>query len=149
MSVVKNLPEVMRHAREDLSANVTGQFSPDDWAHIFATAHEKFLARQSEGLEDLRAWEQVMLDFYHNHYWGFQPNYRATRDPQRKSNFGLRLIVLTVVSMTSTKMALAWLGQRYTASDEPRDAYIFFAVLALVVAGFAHFLWRTRHYEEK
>src|SRR4051812_30324869 len=123
MSSLNNLPTIMAEARVDLSANVSGQFSPQDWERILSTAHEKLVALRAQGLPELKAWERVILDFYRNRHWGYQANYRASRDSSlKKRGLGRGLIIMVVISMTVAKIALAWLGQRYTASDEPRDA---------------------------
>lgn len=148
MEIMNKFPLVMQNARTDLSANVSGQFSPNDWELILNRAFEKFKFQKTAIDDDLRAWQAVMLDFYHNNYWGFSPHYRPQKVKRARPNYALYFIAIGVFSMTALKMIVAWLGQIYTSSDSPRAGYIFYSVLAFIVMGFAFFLWQVRDYED-
>jgi len=154
MSTLNEFPKIMRQAREDLCATVSGRFSPQDWESILTLAQQKLLAQFADPApsrdEELRVWQAVILDFNRNSYWGFEPNYKEPKKPKagRTDNLGVRFIVFTFLSFTLTLMAVVWTGQIYTTSDEALDAYIFFFVLSLVVANFAFLLWKTRNYRD-
>lgn len=139
---------LMAHAKEDLGAHVRGGFSDDDWTQIFSRAHAKWqVARQME-VDDLRAWQTVVLDFYRNDNWGFRPPIAAVRATKTNRNYGLRFIWLGFTAMTLTNIALAWTGQLYAQSDEPKHAYMFFAALTFALLNFAYFLYQTRHHRD-
>ncbi|NJL25406.1 MAG: hypothetical protein HC902_09665 [Calothrix sp. SM1_5_4] len=139
----------MKNAREDLAGSVSGRFSPEDWRAILIKAHEKWLRkRREEGMDAAQAWREVVLDFVHNDCWGFASDYRPSKDPGRRRNLGLSLLLRALFALTVTKIAIMWFGQIYSRSDDPQDGWIFFLVLLLVVGNFAYFLWRTRHYRD-
>ncbi|MBX3022223.1 MAG: hypothetical protein KF799_11165 [Bdellovibrionales bacterium] len=148
MSTLKQFPEIMRHAHQDLGATVSGRFSPEDWQKILERAEAKWraaLETAEAGESDLTAWQAVIRDFHRERYWGYQPNYQP---PKAKGNLGTSFIWVGFITFTLVNMSLAWLGQRYTTSDEPRDGYIFFAVLAFWLIAFAAFLWRQRKHRD-
>src|SRR4051812_22560156 len=132
MVSMNEFPEIMRHAHVDLLSNVSGRFSPEDWQKILQVAREKLDERAAQTGDPIEAWRSVILDFNRNQYWGFYPDYAPGKDLTRKRNYGLEFLALAFLAFTVTKVALAWLGQIYTRSDEPVDAYIFFAAIALI-----------------
>lgn len=152
MDSVKGFPDIMANAREDFTANVRGQFSPEDWQAILSRAHEKWVAQMATpGCEsETAAWQAVVLDFYRNNQWGFDADYNPRKDPKRKKkNSPLHFILFLFLTFTFTKIAVVWSGQIYTFSDEPWDAYVFYTVLAVVFLNLVFFLWRNWNHEDQ
>ena len=148
-----NLPPVMQNAREDLLAHVRGQFSPEDWQAIVTEAARRFQLQRDLGHADIPAWHSVVREFHLEQNWGYRADYRpppaiAPLRPSRP-NFGLHFIILMASTMTVTKIAVLWLGQKFARSDDPRDTWIFAAVLILVGVNFAYFLWRNRKWTDE
>lgn len=139
MDSMKNLPEVMAHAHEDLLAHVAGQFSPEDWQQILNRAQERFEAHRQTA-DPVEAWKAVVREFHQERQWGFIPNYRPAK-PER-INLGVQFLGLAFLTFTISILAVVWLGQIYTASDEPADNWKFWGVVALVLLNFGAFLWR-------
>ena len=138
-------------AGTDLSGNISGRFSPDDWQSILAQAEERLKRKLDEaGTPDRdRLWSEVVREFHTQSYWGYTPNYRDARAPKKTdSNIGVSLIVLAFLTFTFALMAAVWVGQIYTFSDDPNDKYRFFAVLVVVLMGFVAFLWRNRNFKD-
>ena len=139
----------MKHAREDLGANVFGKFSPEDWDAILSEANRRldgYLAHEPPVTPEL-AWRRVMVEFGKENHWGFSPTYRRPR-VKRTPNLGLRLIWMVFITFTGVKIGLAWLGQKWTRSGEAGDKYLFLSVIALTLANTALFLWRSRHHRD-
>lgn len=148
MSSVNPFPEIMREARTDLSGHIGGQFSPTDWDLILREAAGRFASKISAGREEQGAWRAVILEFQRENYWGHRPVYQPPRKP-KDGNLGLGLVWMTFSAFVLTLMALAWLGQIYTASDDPRDAFWFFVALGAAIFNFVFFLWRGRNHRDR
>jgi len=139
----------MRGAREDLSANVPGRFSPDDWTRILTTARERFETRRAHSnLSELEDWQAVVLDFYRSRYWGYANDYRPPSPPKKKGNLGIRLVWLLFVAFTLTEAGIAWTGQNYAKSGDRGDFLILLLVIAAVVGNILFFLWQYRHHQD-
>lgn len=148
MSTLNEFPKIMAQAREDLSANVRGRFSPEDWERILVRARGLWEEACGREADEKRAWESVIVDFYRNDYWGFQPNYQPARDPNVRKSAGKSFLGILFFTFTFTIMAVVWLGQRYTAGDEPHDTYYFIAALLVAVLNYGFFLWRHRNHQD-
>jgi|GEM_PF-5413435 len=148
MDTLNEFPKVMDEARVDLAGNVAGKFSPDDWQRILTEAKTRLAQHQAAGNDETSAWRNVILDFHREKYWGFVPDWRPPLKKKNESNLGVRFIWMTFSAFIVTKIAVVWLGQIYTRSDDPIDAYLFFASIALVIFNFGFFLWSTRKYKD-
>lgn len=149
MVSLKEFPEIMRGAKEDLSANVAGRFSPDDWERILRMARERFTERRrGSPAPEIEDWHAVVLEFYRERYWGFTPDYRPPAAPKRKMNLGVRFAIMTFVTFTVALMSLAWAGQNYTTSGKAGDLALLLIVIALVLLNFGYFLWQHRNHED-
>lgn len=150
MVPLETFPEIMRQAQEDLTANVRGRFSPEDWERILAMAHAKLQAlRATSGRTELEDWQAVVLDFYRSRYWSFSPDYRPPKQKSgRKMNLGVQFLWLTFLTFTLTNLAIAWTGQNYASSGKRRDLFILLFVIALVLTNFGYFLWRHRRHKD-
>lgn len=148
MESVNPFPEIMSEARTDLSSHITGDFSPEDWSRILREAEGRFRRRLEQGERPASAWSAVVLEFHRENNWGFRADYSR---PRRKKNgdLGLGLVWMTFSAFVLTLMALAWLGQNYTASDDPKDAFWFFVALGAAIFNFVYFLWRGRNYSDR
>ena len=138
-------PEIMRQASVDLCATVEGRFSPDDWAQILTRAEvqwRKYLGHQGATAE-VDAWQEVVREFHRERYWGYVPNFKPVK-VKKKPNLGVTMVLMVFNSMVTIKLFVLWFGQIYSRSDEPLDKWIFFAIVALVVANYGFFLWRNR-----
>ena len=139
-------PDIMINAREDMASTVNGKFSPEDWERILELAKTQLLTARRE-FDEVVAWQAVVRDFHAKGYWGFVPNYRPPKIIKPK-NLGYQFIWLLFGSLTIMKVAILWFGQVYSRSDEARDKWTFFAVLALVFGNILLFLWRNRNYKD-
>jgi len=149
MDLEHNLPPIMAQAREDLAGNIPGHFSKEDWAAILKEAERRWLRHKAEPLDESEAWRKVIREFHQEKFWGFHPAQRKPRPVKpKKTNVALSFILLVAGTMTVTKIAVVWLGQVYSRSDEAADKWAFFAILAVVLANFGYFLWRHRHHED-
>lgn len=148
MDTLNEFPKIMDEARVDLAGNVAGKFSPDDWQRILTEAKIRLNQHQAAGEDEISAWRNVILDFRREKYWGFVPDWRPPPKQKNESNLGVRFIWMTFSAFIVTKIAVVWLGQIYTRSDDPIDAYLFFASIALVIFNFGFFLWSTRKYKD-
>lgn len=138
--------QIPENARVDLGATVEGRFSPEDWEKIFGLAEDKWRAHSSRQ-DETEAWKEVVRDFHVSRYWGFTPNYRPKKE-RKPISLGIQFIWIAFNSFTITEMAITWLGDIYTRSDEPKDAWIFYSVLLLLVGNIVFFLWRNRAYTD-
>lgn len=150
METLNEFPEIMGHAREDLGGNVGGKFSPENWDRILNEARERFLRHRALVNNDLAAWTEVVREFHRERYWGYSPNWRPPpKDKKKKqTNMGVSFIWMTFTAFIVTKISVVWLGQIYTRSDDPVDKWLFFGAIALTIANFAYFLWRSRHHKD-
>lgn len=146
METTLALPEIMKHAHEDLMGNVSGRFSPEDWGLILDRASEHLAAFQRSGLSEQEAWKEVIRQFHREHYWGFQPDYIAPRP--RDNNMGIRFILMTVLTFIFSLIAVVWLGQAYTASLEFEDGRNLVLAIALILGNFGLFLWYHRQHKD-
>lgn len=138
---------VMKDAEIDLAGNISGRFSPENWKAILERAKATLEAQVRSGKPEGEAWTEVIREFHRDHYWGFEPNYHAPK-LKKKPNLGLGLIFILATSFTLVKIAIVWLGQIYTFSDEENDGRIFYVALVIVLANFAFFLWRFRRHTD-
>lgn len=146
---MNQFPEIMKNAREDLGATVSGRFSPTDWEQILVRAHA--LWREQLALvngDELKAWHAVVLDFHRNRQWGFQANYKEPARSRKEMNLGVKFIWITFQTFVITKIAVVWLGQIYARSQDPVDGILLYFVIALVLANFGWFLWRHRGHQD-
>lgn len=148
MSQENLLNGVMRDAETDLTGNISGRFSPEDWAEILKKAGSGLQTRVQEGKSETEAWSEVIREFHREHYWGFHPNYRPPKVKKKKKDLGVSLILFLFVSFTLVKMSVVWLGQIYTFSDEESDTRMFYLALAVVLANVGFFLWRHRRHTD-
>jgi hypothetical protein len=141
---------LLSSAKEDLTGHISGRFSPEDWQKILRLAEQKLTEYKASltAADEREAWQAVVRDFHQNACWGFVPNYRPPRLKRKPVNLGIKFIIMAMMTMTVTKVAVVWLGQLQTYSDEPMDKWIFYAVVAVVVAGFGRFLWKNRHHRD-
>lgn len=140
------ITQLMSNAKDDLTASVSGRFSPDDWEKILELAKVKW-AQYRRTMEAVPAWQEVVREFRFSGYWGFKPDYRET-GVKKKRNLGYQLAWMTFQSMVLTKVAVLWFGQNYSNDDESFDKWIFFLVLFLIPANAAFFVWRNRHHKD-
>lgn len=138
---------VMSDAETDLTGNISGRFSPEDWSEILKRAGASLEAQVRQGKAESEAWREVIREFHREHYWGFQPNYRPPKVKKEK-DLGVSLIIFLFISFTLVKMSVVWLGQIYTFSDEESDTRMFYLALAIVLANVAYFLWRHRRHTD-
>jgi hypothetical protein len=148
MSDVNPFPVIMREARTDLGGHLSGQFSPENWESILAEAARRLKAKQDRGQDETSSWQSVVREFQRENFWGYRPVYQAPRQ-KKQNNIGLSLVWMIFSAFVLTLMALAWLGQIYTASDDPKDALWFFVALSVAVLNFVYFLWRGRNYQDR
>ncbi|HMN67336.1 MAG TPA: hypothetical protein PKC28_02245 [Bdellovibrionales bacterium] len=135
----------LKSARIDLAGNLSGEFSPADWDSILAKAEKDWRANGASS----EAWSEVIRDFHRTRYWGFRADYRAPKVIKPKaSNLGVSLIFVLFFTFTFSIMAVVWLGQIYTHSDDPSDKWWFFLALIAVGFGFVRFLWRNRGHRD-
>lgn len=149
MDAVNEFPEIMNEARTDLAGNVSGDFSPADWELILSEARRRWEAHRQRNPGDRAAWAEVIREFHRERYWGFSPRYRPPPAPKvKQKNLGIFFVWMTFSVFVLTLMGVVWLGQIYTASDEPKDKYRFFAAIAVAILNFGYFLWYSRNYED-
>lgn len=149
MDSLNEFPNVMSQARTDLAGNVSGDFSPENWASILEEANVRLLRHNSGLGDESSAWREVVREFHRERYWGFSPDWRPPPKAKAKhKNLGVFFIWMTFSTFVLTLIALVWLGQNYTVSDEPKDKYLFFTAVGLAIANFTYFLWHSRHYED-
>lgn len=147
-SVSNTLPTIMSQARSDLAGHLDGDFSPSDWDTILGEAHRRWQTHR-EKLDDESAWRQVVREFHQERQWGLLPNYRAPRPERvRKKSLGVSFILLAGQAFIFSIMAVVWLGQIHTSSDEAVDGWIFYFAVSVVVANFGFFLWRHRKHAD-
>lgn len=139
-----SMPEIMSNAREDLTATIEGNFSPQDWHQILKRAHSSFESGVKAGASEQKSWESVIRQFHQDHYWGFVPDYVPPKKKRPPLNLGMKLIIMTLNAMLTFKVLVLWYGQIYSRSDEPLDKWIFFLILFGVVINYGVFLWRHR-----
>ena len=146
---MSDFPDIMRNAQADLAGQIGGQFSPDAWRAILSEARNRFEIRRGEGLRESDAWSEVIREFHRDRYFGYEPTWNIPKGQRPKGrSLGMGFVWMTFSAFVITKIAVVWLGQIYTASDDPRDAYLFFAAIGLVFVNFSFFLWRARHYKD-
>jgi hypothetical protein len=143
MSRDRVYPQIMNQAREDLMGHVSGRFSPEDWNLILERAAGRLEAFQSGGVSELQAWQEVVREFHRERYWGFSADYKPPKVKRPEINLGVKFILFGLLTMTVFMTALVWLGQIHTHSDDPKDGWIFYSVVALVVLNFILFLWKN------
>lgn len=149
MELVKARPLVMKHAKEDLAGNVSGRFSPKDWQSILNYAEEQWHKEQLRlAGDEMKAWHSVVRDFHRQSYWGFVPDYRPPRRKSEKRNLGIAFIWMAFQTFVITKIAVVWLGQTYSRTQDALDGWLFYSVIAVVLANFGFFLWRHRHHRD-
>ena len=148
MNSMNEFPKIMENARIDLGGNFSGEFSPEDWQKILAQAEARWNALKLESTSEQEAWQSVVREFHTQGRWGFRPNYVAPKAKAKEMSLGVRLVIMTFISFTITEIAVVWLGQIYTFSDEPRDKWLFLLAVALVMANVVYFLWRTRKHQD-
>lgn len=147
MNPLDEFPEIMAQAREDLCGNVSGRFSPSDWALIRIEARSRLAAKIALGADVSDAWLSVIREFHKERFWGFSPNWQpSTKLKAKSANLAFSFVWMIFSTFVITLMAVVWLGQIYTISNEPKDAYLFFASIALALGNFGYFLWQSRHY---
>ncbi len=134
----------MKNAAVDLTSTINGRFAPADWQQILERAEQKFQYNLQAAPEagDVAAWQEVVRDFYLDHYWGFKPGYRAPKIAKPR-NLGVQFIWMAFNALCSIKVVVLWFGQIYSRSDEPFDKWIFLGLIFLVVSNFVFFLWRN------
>jgi hypothetical protein len=137
----------MKDAQTDLAGNISGRFSPEDWARILTRASASLEAQIHSGKPENEAWGDVIREFHRERYWGFQPSYRPPK-VKKEPDLAIGLIVFLFISFTLVKMAVVWTGQLYTFSDEEADTRKFYAALILVAANVVFFLWRFRRHKD-
>lgn len=149
MEIVNDFPSVMDHAYEDLAGHLPGRFSPQDWEKIRLEARRRWHIHRQQMGDDLSAWQQVIREFANEKFWGFRPEFEAPSPLRWPSiNLGISFILLAMQAFIFSIMAVVWLGQIHTASDEAFDTWLFYFVVAVVVANFAFFLWRHREHAD-
>lgn len=148
MNSLNEFTEIMALAREDLCGNVSGRFSPQDWELILIEARSRLNAKISSGDEVKEAWSSVIREFHKERFWGFLPNWQPSPTVTPRRNLGFSFVWMIFSTFVITLMAVVWLGQIYTSSDDPRDAYVFYASIVVALGNFVFFLWQSRHYED-
>lgn len=147
MNSLSEFPEIMAQAREDLCGNMTGRFSPENWDMILREAHLRLRKSLAAGNQGREAWQNVIREFHQESFWGFSPNWRPpAQQKPKKRNLGFSFVWMIFSTFVITLMAVVWLGQIYTITGDPKDAYFFFASIVLVLFNFGYFLWQSRHY---
>ena len=136
--------DVMANAKEDLSGNIEGQFSPEDWEKILTEARTRLLGSQST-----EAWVDVIRSFHRESYWGFVPNYVKPKTKPEDENLGTRFIWYSFRSFLITKVVVLYAGARYTADDpNPIYKWLFFGAFAFMLTAYGRFLWRYRNRQD-
>jgi hypothetical protein len=139
---------LMKNAKDDLTASISGRFSPGDWEKILELAKIQLAQRRREQ-DGLEAWKETIRDFHRSAYWGFKPDYRPSRVAKKKNRgIAMGLVWMTFQSMVLTKVAVLWLGQNYSNGDDSLDKWLFFILLLLIPANGIFFIWRNRHYRD-
>jgi hypothetical protein len=147
MSSLNEFPEVMAQAHEDLCGNLDGRFSPENWDLILREAHSRWKAKIIGGEDVVMAWQSVIREFHQEQFWGFSPDLQRRSKPlSKQGNLGFSFVWMIFSTFVLAIMAVVWSGQIYTNSNDPKDAYLFFASVAFVLFNFGFFLWRSRHY---
>lgn len=146
METTEVLPQIMKQAHEDLMGNVSGDFSPEDWALVLRRANERLTSFRSKGLNDESAWAEVIREFHRERYWGYSPDYKAPS--VRDNNMGVRFILMTGLTFIFSLIAVVWLGQIYTASGEFEDGRNLVGAIVLILSNFGFFLWYHRQHED-
>jgi hypothetical protein len=150
MELKNSRPLIMADAREDLAGNLSGEFSPGDWVQILDRAERRWRHELSAiGGDELAAWQTVIREFHQQSYWGFSPDYKPRETVGRgPRNLGITFIWMAFQTFVLTKIAVVWLGQVYTRTQDPRDGLLFYSAIVLVLANFGFFLWRHRNHED-
>lgn len=152
------LKETMAEAQVDLTATLVGKFSASDYVEILKIAEVRLRNRlvgfNSINLEIAKMeWREVVRDFYENRFWGFVPQSSKSKKPEKSletnhHRLGIRFIWITFFSMCVTKVIILVLGQRYVKSNESSDFWFLMLAIALIVANFGYFLWKSRNYKD-
>lgn len=133
------LPAIMAEAKTDLAGNISGDFSPDDWAKILDRAHTQLKASAKSEAE---AWTDVIRDFHREKYWGFIPNYVKPKSKPEEHNLGKKFIWFSFRSFLLTKTIILYCGARYV-NDDPNPIYtwLFYGALVFIVFAYGRFIW--------
>ncbi len=149
MGLMNEFPSVMHEAKTDLGSHAHGDFSPTSWANILCEAERRLRLKSKAGFSEQDAWAEVVREFHREDYWGHRADWIKPK-PIKNGNtgFGVNAVLLTLTTFVFGLMAVVWLGQLFTISDEPLDAYKFYLAVIVVVANILFFLWRSRNYQD-